>query len=267
MTREQLIKNGMKYQFTNEVRDNKHILTLSGVVAKPDWIDRMLEIKTINAEDIAKELDDVDMDIHIKLNSGGGDAFEGIEIYNYLKNHPSHVTIEVTALAASAASIISMGADDIVMNTGTSMMIHQASTIAWGDKTDLNKAINALETIDGSLVDIYEEQTGLSKEELDDLLVKESWFTADEAVEKGFANRKSSKRAEPLEGGGNEPSSTEGVDASTMQQMFDDFRKEMLNEFQQSQQPINPEPNNQDPKPAQRNVSSLFLNLNNKSNK
>lgn len=195
MTRKQLIKNGLKYQFKNEIKGDKHILTLSGVVAKPDFWDMIMDNKTINSADITKALDDVDKDIHIKLNSGGGDAFEGIEIYNYLKNHPSHVTIEITSLAASAASIIAMSADELIMDTGTSMMIHQASTFAWGDKSELSKTMNALETIDDSLIDIYKERTGKDYEVLSEYLAKETWFTADEAVSEGFADKKSSKQA------------------------------------------------------------------------
>ena len=130
MKREQLIKNGLKYQFKNEVQDDTHILTLSGIVAKPDLFDILLDNETINAKSVAEALNDVDKNIVVRINSGGGDGYEGIEIYNYLKNHPSHVTVEVTGLAASAASIIAMAGDKVVMNTGTSMMIHEASTIA-----------------------------------------------------------------------------------------------------------------------------------------
>lgn len=199
MKREQLIKNGLKYQFKNEVQDDTHILTLSGIVAKPDLFDILLDNETINAKSVAEALDDVDKNIVVRINSGGGDGYEGIEIYNYLKNHPSHVTVEVTGLAASAASIIAMAGDKVVMNTGTSMMIHEASTIAWGNKTDLYKAIDMLETADASLVDIYAERTGLSAEELNNLVGKETWLTADEAVAKGFADEKSSKKAEGAE--------------------------------------------------------------------
>lgn len=215
MTKRQLLKNGMKYQFKNEVKDDTHILTLSGVVAKPDWLDKLLEVETINAEAIAEALNDVDKDILVRINSGGGDVFEGIEIYNYLKNHSSKITVEITALAASAASIIAMSGDEVVMDTGSTMMIHQASTIAWGDKSELQKAMNALETIDGSLVDIYNERSGIDKAELDDLLVNETWFTADEAVKKGLADRKSSRQAEtpvePPEEGEEDTSDMENV--------------------------------------------------------
>lgn len=249
MTKKQMIKNGLKYQFKNEVQNDKHILTLSGVVAKPDWLDRMLDLETINGQDIATALDDVDKDIHVKINSGGGDAFEGIEIYNYLKNHSSHVTVEVTALAASAASIIAMAGDEVVMDTGSSLMIHQASTMAWGDKVELGKAINALETIDGSLVDIYMERTGLAKEELDELLTNETWFTADEAVEKGFADKKSSKQAETTESP-EEPE--EGQVTASVNVKITDMEefKSMMNDMQKEISAIKNEnkPQNQEPK-------------------
>ncbi|GAB3061905.1 head maturation protease, ClpP-related [Salinicoccus sesuvii] len=222
MKKEQLIKNGMKYKFQNEVQDGQHILTLSGVVAKPSLWDMIMETETINAQDVASALDDVETDILVRINSGGGDVFEGIEIYNYLKNHQSKVTVEVTALAASAASIIAMAGDEVIMDTGSSLMIHQASTFAWGDKVELKKAINALETIDGSLVDIYNERTGIEKSELDGLLTGETWFTADEAVNKGFADRKSSRRAPEMV---ETPEEDEGVTATAKHEMSDELKE------------------------------------------
>lgn len=199
MEKKQLIKNSLKYQFKNEVEEEKHILTLSGFVGEPDLFDMIMGVETISPQDVRNVLDDVDKDIHVKINSGGGDVFAGIEIYNYLKGHSSNVTIEVTALAGSAASIIAMAGDKIVMDTGSSMMIHEAATIAIGTKSEIQKTMNALETIDGSLIDIYAERTGLSADELSKLIVAETWLTADEAVEKGFADEKSTKQAETVE--------------------------------------------------------------------
>ena len=134
---EELLKKMQKIkpEITNEVTDNGHVLTLSGRVSKNYWHDD----DHINIETISKQLDEVDGDITIRLNSGGGDVFEGIEIYNYLKSLDNKVTIEVTALAASAASIIAMAGDEIKMCTGSSMMVHEASTTAWGNKADIQK--------------------------------------------------------------------------------------------------------------------------------
>lgn len=172
------------FQFTNEIHNGKHILTLSGNVQKKYWRDD----DVINAKDIRESLDTVTDDIVIKLNSPGGDVFEGIEIYNYLKDHPSNVTVEVTGLAASAATFIVAGADEVIMGVGTSLMIHEASTFAWGNKQDIQKTLNALETIDDSILAIYTNKTGQSVERLREWMNEEKWFTADEAVEYGFAD-------------------------------------------------------------------------------
>lgn len=177
------LKN-VPFQFTNETKNGKHILTLSGNIRKKYWRDD----DVINVKDIREALDDVTDDIVIKLNSPGGDVFEGIEIYNYLKGHSSNITVEVTGLAASSATFITAGADKVIMNIGTSLMIHEASTFAFGNKKDVQKALNALETIDDSILSIYENRTGQSKEQLTEWLDEEKWFTADEAVEYGFAD-------------------------------------------------------------------------------
>lgn len=172
------------FQFKNEVENGKHVLTLSGNVQKKYWRDD----DVINAKDIRESLESVTDDIVIKLNSPGGDVFEGIEIYNYLKDHPSNVTVEVTGVAASAATFITAGANEVIMNVGTSLMIHEASTFTWGNKSDIQKTLNALETIDESILSIYSEKTGQSNEQLEEWMSEEKWFTADEAVEFGFAD-------------------------------------------------------------------------------
>lgn len=183
------IKN-VPFEFTNESKDGKHILTLSGVIRKRYWDDD----KSIDAELVSDSLDDVTEDIIIYLNSNGGDVFQGIEIYNYLKNHPSHITVEVTGTAASAATFIVAGADEAVMNTGTSFMVHEASSFAWGNKSDLKKVLNALETIDDSIISIYVEKTGQSTDQLTTWMEEEKWFTAEETVKYGFANRVKEKQ-------------------------------------------------------------------------
>lgn len=183
------------FQFKNEVENGKHVLTLSGNVQKKYWRDD----DVINAKDIRESLESVTDDIVIKLNSPGGDVFEGIEIYNYLKDHPSNVTVEVTGVAASAATFITAGANEVIMNVGTSLMIHEASTFTWGNKSDIQKTLNALETIDESILSIYSEKTGQSNEQLEEWMNEEKWFTADEAVEFGFANSVKKDNVESVE--------------------------------------------------------------------
>ncbi|WP_053022043.1 head maturation protease, ClpP-related, partial [Staphylococcus haemolyticus] len=150
---------------------------------------------TISAKAVKDSLDDVKEDIVIRLNSGGGDVFEGIEIYNYLKSLSNHITIEVTALAASAASLVAMAGDKIIIRTGANMMVHEASTMAFGNKSDIQKTLNALTAIDTSIVDIYHDRTGLDRDEIVNLITNETWLTADEAINKGFADEKSSRKS------------------------------------------------------------------------
>ena len=177
------IKNSIPYKFTNEATENEHILTISGAIGQGGWF-----YDATSAEDVRNALDGVKAQtIRIKLNSGGGDAMDGIEIYNYLKDLDKKVVVEVTALAASAASIIAMGADEVIMRTGSTMMVHEASTMAYGTKADIQKTLNALEAIDESILNIYTQKTGLSREEIENMITSETWLTAEQALEKGFA--------------------------------------------------------------------------------
>lgn len=178
------------FQAENETKDGKHILTLSGNIRKRYWS----EDKSIDADLVRDSLENITDDVVIKLNSNGGDVFQGIEIYNYLKDHPSNITVEVTGVAASAATFIVAGATEAIMNTGTSFMIHEASSFAWGNKAELKKVLNALETIDDSIISIYESKTGQSKNQLKDWMAEEKWFTAEETVKYGFANKVKEKK-------------------------------------------------------------------------
>lgn len=172
------------FAVTNESKEGKHILTLSGTIRKRYWRDE----EVIDAKLVRESLEDVEEDVVIKLNSPGGDAFQGIEICNYLKDHPSDITVEVTGIAASAATFIAAGADKVVMNVGTTFMVHEASVFTWGNKAEIKKALAQLETVDESILNIYVEKTGQTSEQIQSWMEEETWFTADEAVENGFAD-------------------------------------------------------------------------------
>lgn len=191
------------FQFLNEAKDGKKVVTLSGVIRKRYWDGD----KCIDAKLLRDVLDGVKEDVIIKLNSNGGDVFQGVEIYNYLKDHHSNITVEVTGVAASAATFILSGADVRIMNVGTSIMIHEAETLAWGNKTDLKKVLDGLETIDQSIIDIYTERTGQTVEQITQWINDAKWFTADEAVKYGFADEVKKKT---------EPAADNGIDLSDM---------------------------------------------------
>ncbi|NMH67285.1 Clp protease ClpP [Bacillus sp. RO3] len=164
--------------------DDTHKLTIYGDIGESWWGDY------ITASDVEKALKEVTSNnIEVHINSYGGDVFDGISIYNQLKNHKAKVTIYVDGVAASAASLIAMAADELVMNTGSSLMIHEGSTFAWGTKTDIKKTINALESIDKSIADIYMTRYAGERSEIDTMIVNETWFTSSEAVDVGLADR------------------------------------------------------------------------------
>lgn len=172
---------------SNEIVNEKLVITLSGTVGEPYWYED--DENFINEKRVKELVGDSKRDVVIKLNSPGGDVFEGIATYNYLKNLDNHVTVEVTALAASAASIIAMAGDEIVMCTGSQMMIHEASTFTFGNKSDHQRAINTLGTVDDSIISVYAERSGIDRETITEWLNGETWFTAEKAVEQGLADR------------------------------------------------------------------------------
>ncbi|WP_078410278.1 head maturation protease, ClpP-related [Priestia abyssalis] len=185
------------YKFYNQVNGEEHEMVISGAIGKSGWF-----YTATSAEDVRNALKDVTAStVRIKLNSGGGDADQGVEIYNYLKDLDKHVVVEVTSLAASAASIIAMGADEIIMRTGSRMMIHEAATFAWGTKQDIKKTLNALESYDESIVSIYQQKTGKSRNEIAKLIENETWMTAEQAVKEGFADKVESNQEEDTESG------------------------------------------------------------------
>lgn len=173
-----------------EVRQSGNVVYLSGVISPDSWFDD----DNISARKVREAIDELDGDITIRLNSPGGSAFEGIEIYNYLKSIENKVTVEVTGLVASAGTFICMGADKVLMNTGSQMMIHNAWTLASGNAYELLQVVEDLETIDSSIKDIYSERTGMTREEITKHMENAKLWTAKEAVDYGFADECLSSR-------------------------------------------------------------------------
>lgn len=125
--------------------------------------------------------------ITMNINSPGGDAFEGVAIFNTLKAAGKPVNINVVGLAASAASIVAMAGDTVVMNLGTQMMIHGAMALCAGFAADMRKMADTLDQVSDSIADIYVAETGNSKRKVTEMMNAETWMSADEAVEYGFA--------------------------------------------------------------------------------
>jgi len=127
-------------------------------------------------------------DVIVRINSPGGDMFEGIAIYNLLRTHPAKVTVEVLGWAASAASIIAMAGDVIRMGLGSFMMVHNAWGLVIGNRHDLREAASLFDGFDAALADIYEARTGMARAEIERLMDAGTFMTAAQAVEYGFAD-------------------------------------------------------------------------------
>lgn len=132
--------------------------------------------------------------VTVNINSPGGDAFAGVAIRNVLVQSGKTVKVNVVGLAASAASIIAMAGDTITMHSGSVMMIHPAQALAMGDATEMRKMADTLDTVTQSIADVYCAKTGMGKDDVLDLMNAETWMTADEAVDKGFATTVSKEK-------------------------------------------------------------------------
>ncbi len=147
-------------------------------------------LEAVSAKSITDQFpEDINEDITLEVNSNGGLVTVGSEIYTALKNYKGHVTVEVTGMAASAASVAIMGADTVKISPTAQIMIHKALLgYVSGNSDDLEKAVNALKSSDQAIVNAYVSKTGLSEEEIFELMKNETFMSANEAIEKGFAD-------------------------------------------------------------------------------
>jgi len=126
--------------------------------------------------------------LNVYINSSGGDVFAGQAIRSMLKRHNSYKTGYVDGLAASIASVILTACDKVIMPSNAMQMVHKCWTWSVGNADDMRKMAEDMDKIDQSIVASYQEKTGLSKEEIIDIMKAETWMTAEEAVEMGFAD-------------------------------------------------------------------------------
>ncbi|MBD3781692.1 MAG: ATP-dependent Clp protease proteolytic subunit [Micrococcales bacterium] len=146
----------------------------------------------ISSKDVAGALEQLDDDVtelRVRINSPGGEVWEGLTILNMLRAHRARTVAVVDGLAASAGSLIACGLEETVMSPGTQMMIHDAAGFAWGPAEVMRKAASWLDSISNSIAEVYAEQGGGTREAWRALMVEETWYTATEAVESGLADR------------------------------------------------------------------------------
>lgn len=127
-----------------------------------------------------------DKDILVRLNTPGGDVFDGMAIFNSLANHKGKVTIRIEALAASMGSVLAMAGKEIQAYSNTMMMIHDPWTYTAGNQYELREMADLLEKISGNMLDVYAGRSKIGKREMKEIMKAETWYTAKEAKEKGF---------------------------------------------------------------------------------
>lgn len=148
----------------------------------------------ITAEAFVRDLKALDVKtIDLRLNTPGGLVFDGITIYNALRDHPATVNVTVDGVAASIGSIIAMAGDTITMNRGTHMMIHDPSGGVIGNAKDMRDMADTLDKVADTMAGLYADRAGGEPKDWRAVMLAETWYTADEAVAAGLADRVAGK--------------------------------------------------------------------------
>jgi len=169
----------------NNKAENAEIVIYSDIGMS--WFEEGVTAKSFSQA--LKDLPSTIKNIDVRLNSPGGDVFEGITIYNRLKQHNANITVYIDGLAASIASIIALAGDEVIMGEGALMMIHKPMSYAYGNSIELEEMIQRLDDVEEQLVGIYKRKTGLDRTEIKTMLAEETWLDASQAVEMGFADK------------------------------------------------------------------------------
>ena len=182
------MKNPKKFWNWLDVKDEaeapeERVLEINGEIASESWFDDDVTPKLFK-----DELFSGSGPITIWLNSPGGDCIAASQIYSMLMDYAGEVTVKVDGIAASAASVIAMAGTKVLMAPTALMMIHNPMTLAWGDRSEMTKAIEMLDEVKESIVNAYEIKTGLSRAKISHLMDAETWMNANKAIELGFAD-------------------------------------------------------------------------------
>lgn len=225
------------WKLANAVDSSESTLYLEGPISDITWWGDEVTPQAFRDE-LAKMTGNK---LTVVINSGGGDVFAGLSIYNALRELDIPVTVRVDGLAASIASVIAMAGDTVVMSPGSMMMVHKPSVFAAGNTEDLEKAIEMLQTVEESIIPIYSSKTGLSGEQVKELLEAETWMSAEKAVELGFANEAIEAKKTDTEPIQNAFSGNFAFSMSATKKSLDDFVKKVaLSE--QAETPAKDEP-------------------------
>lgn len=161
----------------------ERVLELHGTIAEESWFD-----DDVTPQIFKDELNAGSGDITVWINSPGGDCVAAAQIYNMLTQYKGNVTVKIDGIAASAASVIAMAGNTVLMSPVSMMMIHNPATVAFGDHAEMQKAIDMLAEVKESIINAYVIKTGLTRAKLSHLMDAETWMDANKAIELGFAD-------------------------------------------------------------------------------
>lgn len=161
----------------------ERVLELHGTIAEESWFD-----DDVTPQLFKDELNAGSGDITVWINSPGGDCVAAAQIYNMLTQYKGNVTVKIDGIAASAASVIAMAGNTVLMSPVSMMMIHNPATFAFGDHAEMQKAIDMLAEVKESIINAYVIKTGLTRAKLSHLMDAETWMDANKAIELGFAD-------------------------------------------------------------------------------
>lgn len=171
------------YRFENKADTEDRELFIDGAIEDEAWWE-----DDVTPEKFRSELNAGKGNITVWINSVGGDCFAASQIYTMLQQYRGKVTVKIDGLAASAASVIAMAGDTVMMSPTAMMMIHNPMTVAFGNKADMEQAIAVLEEVKESIMNAYQKKTGLQRAHIARLMDEETWMNANKAVELGFAD-------------------------------------------------------------------------------
>lgn len=163
--------------------DAERVLELYGTIAEESWFD-----DDITPAMFRDELFSGTGPVTIWICSPGGDCVAASQIYTMLMDYKNDVTVKIDGIAASAASVIAMAGTKVLMSPTSTMMIHNPATIAFGDHTDMSKAIDMLSEVKESIINAYEIKTSLPRKQLAKMMDETTWMNAKKAIELGFAD-------------------------------------------------------------------------------
>lgn len=177
----------------NDAGENR-VLTIDGVIAEDSWFD-----DDVTPKQFRDELNAGNGDITVYINSPGGDCIAASQIFTMLVDYAGKVTVRIDGMAASAASVIAMAGDVVQMAPTAMLMIHNPSTVAFGNEKELRKAIDTLAEFKESIINAYELKTGLQRAHIARLMDDETWMNARKAIELGFADEMIRTRSDAVD--------------------------------------------------------------------